>query len=355
MRLFTYRGRRRLKKLGIILAAALAAVALLVAVLFLYLERYMVYGTDGAVLVLPEDRVSAVDASADTQYRIAEIPDGTLEIMDHVARPQQTDAGSADDSTAQVQAMSGYYITAEDLADPGGILRAVQADEDCNTVFIELKSRYGTTYYSSEYAEASGSVDVEAVDRLLADLAAGGYHITALLPAYCDSLFALAHQSEGLPISGGALWLDWDSYYWLDPAGEAVQSHLIDLCTELRALGVAEVAFSYFTFPDSANIVYGGNRSEVLTQAAELLVKTAQLLDVEISFCDPNMELPVLSVSEQGRFYFLDAQASDVSDILSWISSGAEEGLSQTPVFCTASHDTRFEACSVLRPLHFDQ
>ena len=364
MKVFTYRNRQRMKAGAVVLAVVLVLACLGIAVSFAYLERYMVYTPEGARLVLPgeEPEGLAADASAES-FSLVEVPDATVQTLAPIQRdptpsePQtvaQIDLASPEETGPDL--LQGYYVTFDDLQEPARVLEIIQSDPDCDTVVLEVKSAYGSSCYSSSLpgAVASGSVNVEAVDDLIAILAAEDLRLVALVPAYSDSVFALDHQTEGLPISGGALWLDWDSHYWLDPASSLVQEHLVDLCTELTGLGFDEVAFSYFTFPDSENIVYAGDRNAALQDAGDLLVRTAQLLGMEVSFFDLSLTRPLVCPTTGGHLYFQAEDGSTVNRILQWMGSD-EETLSGALAFCTGSHDTRFMDHSILRPLDFGE
>ena len=364
MKVFTYRNRQRLKVGAVILAVLLVLACLGIVVSFAYLERYMVYTPEGARMVLPGEESEGLAAEANSEtFSLVEVPDATVETLAPIQRevtPSEPQTVAQIDLTpeeeAQPEPLTGYYVTYDDLQDTARVLDLIQSDPDCGLVVLEVKSAYGSSYYSSALPGAvmSGSVNVEAVDALISILAAQDCRLVALVPAYSDSVFALDHQSEGLPISGGALWLDWDSHYWLDPASSVVQEHLVDLCTELTGLGFDEVAFSHFTIPDSENIVYSGDRNANLRDAGDLLVRTAQLLGMEVSFYDLSRTRPVVAPTTGGHLYFEAEDGATVNRILSWMGSDAD-ALAGTLAFCTSSHDTRFADYSILRPLDFDE
>ena len=407
MKLFTYRNRQRLKKALIVLAIAAALLLLGLWVCFRYLERFIVYTPDRAVLVLPGEEAPA-DAVPTGDYDLVQLPNVTVEtIAGQAQRPAAAEDIPQIDASAKAVAISGYYVTQEDLADPAGVLAAISADADCTTVVMEVKNCYGSYFYSSglEGASTLSSLDTAAIDSLIASLSAK-YRLVAVCPAFCDSTYALDHQPEGLPISGGALWMDWDGYYWLDPASETVQRHLIDLCSDLTDRGFDEVAFSHFTFPSSQNIVYSGNRDTAIAEAGELVVKTAQLLEMQVSFWDLSQSRPVVWPTEEGHLFFPAEDGSALTSVMRWLeadlaasqpetpeappeeapeeeaplptiegvdetgepepapepepepesvqpepAAAPEDLLTKTLVFCTDSHDTRFKAYSTIRRL----
>ena len=364
MKVFTYRNRQRVKYGAVALAVLLVLACLGILVSFAYLERYMVYTPEGARLVLPGDETQDQTLTENQDFTLVEVPDATVETMapiqraPTVAEPQtvaEIDL-TPEEEPAGPELLQGYYVTYDDLQDPAQVLDLIQGDPDCGAVVLEVKSAYGSSYYTSSLAGAvmSGSVNVSAVDDLISILAAEDYRLIALLPAYSDSVYALDHQTEGLPISGGALWLDWDSHYWLDPASSLVQEHLVDLVTELTGLGFDEVAFYDFTFPDSENIVYAGDRNTALRDAGELLVRTAELLDMEVSFYDLSLTRPVVAPTSGGHLFFQAEDGAKVNRILTWMGEDAE-ALSASLAFCTSSHDTRFSDHSILRPLGFGE
>lgn len=330
-----YRNKLVLKKLLRIVLIVLAALFVLSIVLLLYFEPYIVYDRDGAHL-----RLST--GSAEPDAAAVSVPRPTVEdpliIYDTNVPTQKSLAETG-----------GYYITTAMLQDPEAVFDAVKKMEAPCAVMIELKSIFGNFYYSTSIGGAqTADVDIAEIDRLLTYLVDNDFYLIAVVPAFSDRAFALEKQSCGLPLSSGALWMDEYGCYWLDPANETVKSYLMQIARELAGLGVREVVFSEFRFPDSSSIVYSSDQS-----ATELLRATASELtsyftgsNLMISFETEAADFPADAC--KGRLYIPNVDGSKVERYVQLY--GKSEGLTEL-VFLAASRDTRFENQAVLRPL----
>ena len=247
-----------------------------------------------------------------------------------------------------IREMGGVYITTSMLRDIEKTRETVLAMEPC-AVLMELKSIFGNFYYSSKLAgSAKADVNLAAIDSLIAELKARGFYLIASIPAFVDPAFALEHQSYGLPLSGGALWMDDKGCYWLDPAEDGVISYLMQIARELSGLGFREVAFSHFYFPDTDRIVYSSDldKGEVIRQAAGELSSFSAGDSFVISFQTDSSGFPADSVN--GRLYISNADGNQVERFVQ--AYGSSETL-QEIVFLANSKDSRFEAHALLRPL----
>jgi len=88
-------------------------------------------------------------------------------------------------------------------------------------------------------------------------------------------------------------------------------------------------------------------------EAAELLVRTAGLLEMEVSFYDPSLSRPVPVPTGGGHLLFPAEDGATVTRIQQWIRQS--EAQPEQLGFCTSSHDTRFSNQSLFRPLSFDE
>lgn len=331
----SYRNRLLLKKL-LRIALILLAIALVVSIVVLiYIEPYMVYERTGAQL----DFAAGEKQNAE-QAELAARPsvnDGQI-IYDQIAPDTQLLAD-----------IGGYYVTTSMLRDPAAVLQAVQKIENPGAIMLELKSIYGNFYYSSSLSDAPlADVDTGAIDDLISYLVSQKFYVIAVIPAFPDSAFALENIPCGLPLSSGALWLDENGCYWLDPASEAVMTRLTQIGRELSELGIREVVFSDFRFPDSTNIVYHSEQSieEILQASAAALTDALTGSGTMVSFSTTEADFPVAAC--KGRLYIPNVDATQVdrySQLYGKTGSIAEL------VFLTNSRDTRFEGQAVLRPL----
>lgn len=323
--------KKLLRTVLIVVAVALAAVI----GLMLYLEPYITYDRDGAHLNLSAE------------------PEAAVPTQDAQPRPTVENAqiiyNNAEGKTESIADTGGYYITTDMLREPDKVMDALQALDDSCAVMIELKSIYGNFYYSTAIAGApKADADIEAVDRIISYLKSKDFYLIAVIPAFCDTEFALANQASGLPISGGALWMDSRGCYWMDPASETALSYLMQIARELSSLGFREVAFSEFLFPDSTNIHYSSEKSsrEIIADAAQELTTFFKGSSLTISFQTEDSDFPA-EVCE-GRLYITDVDGSKVEKYVQ--AFGSSENLREL-VFIANSRDTRFEGQAVIRPL----
>ena len=332
MRNLSFRSKQRLRKLLIALAITAAALIAAAVCLVIYLQRYIVYSADGAHLDF-----SGAAQSDTAAPSLDPLEDAPLEILD----------GSQDEQTGLGQ-LQGVYVTVEMLAQPDAVLSALTQPAHSTAVLLDVKSIYGNFYYNTQQtgADVSSAVDARAVDDLLSQLAGRSdlYRI-ARVPAFRDTAFALSNQACGLPLDSGALWMDEESCYWLDPADEQVLSYLTSIARELQSLGFDEVVFSDFTFPDSPNIVYDGDRQQAVLDAAERLRSNLELDGIVFSL---ETDDPALAAYAQRVYWPTDDGADVVS--LADAMSAVYDDLPASLVFITGSRDTRFAQYGLLQP-----
>ena len=339
MHALPYRTKLRLRgalKGGLI---ALAVLALLLVLALIYLGRYVVYDDSGAHIDLRRSTAAPIDASLVATDPSEDLP--------------QVKVLYADPSTAEgnTEAMLGYYIDTTMLQDPDAVMEALKELDGPAPVMIDLKSRSGAFYYSTgiEGAARPDFVDVAKVDAIISYLRSNGFSLIARVETFCDTNFALANLSCGLPIYNGALWCDREGYYWINPENEQVRDYLKLIVNELASKGFREIVFDNFYFPESTQIVYTSelSKSELLSETAALLINYFSNSNVTISFGSPSKDFALKTTDS--RVYVSDVDGSGVSAAVKGFSklADAEHQL----VFLTGSRDTRFEGYNILRPL----
>ena len=344
MRIFSYRNKRLLKRTLLIALAVLLGILALIVCRFIYLGRFVTYDNAGAHLDYeqhltatraPEPAVSDEDFSFDTVLDAASEEDG---------------------DTAQTAKLTGYYITTTMLASGVDQVRAAlsQAD-DYNAVMVDVKSIFGSFYYSTAISGAAKAtvLDIKQVDQLIAELAQQkGVTLIARVPAFSDPEYALKHQSQALPLYNGALWTDEHDCYWLNPYSNDVQGYLTSIALELAGLGFDEVLFDNFTVPDDSSIAWD---AEAITQVAAL-EDCAETLGANLTGSSIRLALgtTVPSVAQYAsRVYITTEKANDVMTMTEAMVEVLPDPATQL-VFVTTSHDTRFDAAGVIRPLMGD-
>jgi len=334
LRHISYRSRLRLRTTLIALAIVLAALAVAAVCVFFYLQRYIVYTPEGAKLEFNSDQ-PPWDLSFDVD-RPAPVEGATL--VEETEPEEEETSGK----------LAGFYIDGTMLGDPNAVRESLTSLENSTAVLMDVRSIYGNFYYPSETsgAETSTLVNPNAVRELITTLAGDSrIYLIARLPAFRDSTFALTHQTCGLALPGGALWMDSDGCYWLDPSNDEVIAHLEAAARELSALGFDEIVFDSFYFPASSSIDYDGDGGgEVLEAARRLQANLANdEITVSLGTTDPAL------APYAARIYLQESDGSQVQSLAAAFE-GAYTPLSDHLVFLTDSRDTRFTAYGLLRP-----
>lgn len=342
MRYFSYRNKLRLRALLIGLGITIVVLIALAVGIFVYLQRYIVYTPDGAHLDF------STRPGAETTDTTVHNPNFVVEQADPIPGADIVVETAPQEEGQALTKMQGVYVTAEMLSQPSAVAEALATYTEPTAVLVEVRSIYGNYYYPSSVsgAETSTLVDPAAVESLLKDLAANeNLYLIARLPALRNSAFALDNQDCGLPLSSGALWVDSEGCYWLDPANARVLSHLEGVILELQGLGFDEVALDDFYFPDSSNIVYEADGNAAVAEAAGLLAQDLSEETIQLSFFtkDP-------AVAPYGVHVF--AQENDGAQVQPLVAalSGVCEPLEDRLVFVTSSRDTRFANYGLLQP-----
>lgn len=340
MRIFSYRNKRTLRRAGRIALGVVLGVLALFICRVIYLERYVTYTADGAKLDY-EQKLSRTDIDPET--------------LDPEQFPFETildETESSDDANATTAQFQGVYITTTMMAtDLDAVLEAVDAlDEETTAVMIDAKSIFGFYYYSTELAGAeTADADIEAVDKLISRLTAKeGLTVIARVPAFCDPEYALKHQDDALPLYTGALWTDENNCYWLNPYKNDVQGYLVSIAIELSRRGFDEVLFDGFYFPSDDRIAWKSDitREDAVLDAALNISDNLYGYDIGVSFGSESEAIAKYAT----RMYVTTEDPTRVSELREALGETLSD-LSAQLVFLTASRDTRFEECSVLRPL----
>ena len=340
MRIFSYRNKRLVKKTMKITLAVLLGLLALIVCRFVYLGRFVTYDDQGAHLDYeqhlqadrtPEATPPEEDFSFDT-------------VLDDTAQEDAAQSGSTK--------LTGYYITTTMLANSLDEVRAALSQyDDYNAIMLDVKSVYGSFYYSSSITGAVKAtvMDVTQVDALIKELTQKkGVTLIARVPAFSDPEYALKHQSQALPLYNGALWTDENNCYWLNPYSNDVQGYLSSIALELSGLGFDEVLFDQFYFPDSDRISWTGNvtKQEAILDAADNL--SANLLNQPVRLCLGTNDPEVAAYA--GRVFITTNNASQIDSDVTALSDVLADTAAQI-VYITDSRDTRFDACGAMRPL----
>ncbi len=334
-RLFSYRNRSKIRKFCIFFLI-LAIVLMLAAVFTLaYMERYIVYDKDGAHIDRNWNEVTAqVPAYSEPGFE-AEIT--------YVG--DTSHAISADNAL-----IAGFYVTPEMMTNVPAI-RDTLSKANYNTVLFDMKNGWGTCYFNTSLGEMSATVDIPAVEELIRELRRNGVYLIARIPAFADRNFCLSNVSVGLPLRSGALWVDDNNCYWMDPGSETTISRIESFCYELQALGFREVLLDTYEFPTSEYIVYDQTERTthmILGDTINRLQSDLNQAGLLVSIClEAGMPFPGEHVT--GRLYFNMNSGANVASVAEAYSTAVDSVYEQL-VFLTESHDTRFSDYGVLTP-----
>lgn len=341
MRIFSYRNKRLFRKALLIGVIALAVLLMFVFCRFVYLQRFLVYGEGSVTLDYDMNLNPQGEQNSETA-----VPSFSLEIVEDDA---QSAVSLAD---GPLMPLKGFYVTTSMLLDLPSVEAALENMEEVpETLLFEMKSVYGNFYYDTDISGAyTSSADIEGIEALIGHYAQNGKtYLAARIPAFTDNNFALDNQSSGLPMKSGALWMDDNNCYWLDPMSEDVQDFLVSMALELAQMGFDEIVFDGFRMPDSKNIVYDAGdwtREEAAAEAAKVLKAALGDVSVRVSF---GSESPLVA-EHTDRVYLTTDNGSKVADMVAEVASYVEYPDAQI-VFQTASRDTRFDGYGILRPL----
>jgi len=335
LRLFSYRNRRRFRKVFLVLLVLALIFAVVTGFTIAYLERYLVYDRNGAHIdpnwneaVRDVPVYSTPGFAAELSY----VSDTTHAVSEESAE------------------VTGFYVTAQMLADIEGI-RQNLSGKTYNAVLFDLKDGYGNFYYNSVQGNVVTSYDVSAITALIQELKSDNVYLIARIPAFADRNYCLANVDVGLPLASGALWVDDNNCYWMDPGDEKVISRIESVCIELQQLGFREVVLDNFHFPDSQYVVYDETertKSMVLSDCITRLQNDLGALGLMISTSFPTEQaFPGEHVT--GRLYFKLNSGANVDSVAETHAASVSTPSEQI-VFVTESHDTRFNEYGVLMP-----
>lgn len=334
-----YRTRRRLQRLGSLLLALLVLGTCAWLCWVIWVERYIIYTEDGAV----------IDFDLSPEIPMGEIAQAP--VAGEGPEIHYNEGENAVNTSTDLLQMNGYYITYDLLKNDFDNVKAkVEALPTNTPVMIDVKGGYGSFYYSSDLEEAviSQSLDTTKVDELIALMAQKNLYMIARIPAFQDYTFALNHVSSGIPFvgGGGALWMDSEGCYWLKPKDSATIGWLTSIILELKNLGFDEVVLDEFWVPTANRVQYTGDAEADLAECANRLVTTTTTNSFAVSF---NVSSVSFTMPEgRCRMYLSSVPARDVE------STGAQATISDPQirlVFIADSNDTRFDSYSVLRTI----
>ena len=340
LRIFSYRNKRVMKRIGVAVLIAAALLLALIVFRVLYLDRFIRY-KDGSATLDYEQKLNP-SGTLTPQLEPADFP------FETILAPDESEAETA----SALARLSGYYVSTNMLAKRlDEVEQLLLSDLEYNAVVIDVKSVYGNFYYSSKLTGAQlATADISAIDKLIAKLCAKqDVTVIARVPAFSDPNYALAHQSQGLPLYSGALWTDENGCYWMNPYSNDVQGWLTSIALELEGLGFDEVLFDQFVFPDSDRISWTNTdvtKQEAVVDAASNISANLSGSGILPCFGTDNAQIAALA----HRIFVTSEDASDAARLTEELKDEIVDPTRQI-VFFTDSRDTRFQKCGVIHSL----
>lgn len=329
-----YRTQRVLKRILGVIAVIAVVLAVVCACWFLWVQRYIVYTADGKVKL-------DFDLPPISSGQLAVPPEGA----DIPIRFDQNDE-MAGGSTELTQIL-GYYVENTDLQDIDAVISQIQALPAETAVMVDVKGIKGDFYYSSNISsKRNSSINTEKMDELIDYLQRSGRYAIARIPALRDYDYGLNHVPDGVHhSSGGYLYMDDDGCYWLHPASQGTMSYLTQIIMELKGLGFDEVVLDDFQFPETTKILVNGDKAELLSNAAKVLMSACATDRFAVSF----MKTAEFTMP-QGRTRMY-VEGMDALQAATFAPTSGVPDTAVNLVFLTELHDTRFDVFSVMRPL----
>lgn len=337
-----YRTRRALRRLCVAFLVLVLIAAVLGLCWLLWLNRYVVYTKDGAIL----------DFDISLQYPQGEIPQKP-EPGETVHIHFRDESEEDEDVSTELVRFSGFYVELSQLMeDFDGVKNQLEALPEGSTIAFDVKDLKSYFYVSTKVGLKAPEFDGTKLDQLIKDLTAKGHYLIARIPAFQEYQYILDDERTRVPyglfkLNKKGLWLDPEyKCYWLNPTSDGAITHLIQIITELRGMGFHEVVLKDFRFPNSEKYLFDGDKQQALEAAAATLVNTCATELFAVSFTRPDADLTL--PEGRTRLYITGAAAADAASLAE--KTGFADPASRV-VFLTDRNDTRYDAFCVLRPL----
>jgi hypothetical protein len=234
----SYRGRALHRFLQVFLIILVVVLALAIAAFF-FLQRYLVYSSDGVRLVLPFSRDSgeatpsqsaALSAPLESEPLIMLTPEVIQEDWLHAVSLPLT---ALYDGTAQQQ-----------VTQAGG-----------NAVIFDMKADDGSLGYVSQLElaiSAKVSSGDPAVNAAIRALNSSGLYTVARVSCFKDNDLSNADRTLAITTNSGYRWTDPEGVRGVSPTSDTVRQYVTSVCVELAELGFEEILLENSGYPPKA-------------------------------------------------------------------------------------------------------
>ena len=340
-----YRIRRTLQHTAIALGILFVLGVVAMSAWVLWLNRFVIYTDDGAKL---DFNLSFNHSGGVIAHPPAQGPDVNISYgdTDELLKPSED----------VLQKFEGVVVTGNmfESLNYTATKEALDALPAGSTVLLDVRNARGEFFYQSSLGRNAEKVHGASVSKMIARLKEKDCYLIARFPAFRDRWYILADEYTrvpyGLPhaVQSYSLWEDKSiqnlSHFWLNPASSGTQNFLVQIVTELRAMGFDEVVFSDFRYPDTDQVIIPEDHAQILSDVAATLVRSCATDSFTVSFTGTDFTLP----QGRSRLYLENVAAADIPFIVA--SLDLEDPTTQL-VFYTEHSDTRFTDYSVLRSL----
>ncbi len=221
----------------------LGALIVLAVLLFYSLQKYVVTTADGVSLNLPilmdDDSSEASDAPA------RDLPNAELVIDEPDYENLQTGAGEG------IEQLRAFFVEQDDIS-ADGLASAAETAQSLGAaaLVLDMKPASGLLSWNSysETAAAYGTAGSAALNETLAALKEQGLYLAAQISVCADDLIASRNPNVILTTADGATIFD-SAGGRLDPYNSFVRGYILELLTELDAMGFDEVILTNLSMP----------------------------------------------------------------------------------------------------------
>ena len=234
-----YRGRSGrsgvLKVIVLVLAVVLAALA----VVFFWLQNYLVYTADGWRLSFGQ---------ADPTPTPVSTPAAVDPVV--VTLPPE-------DSSPEHGVLRAVEVSLDSLL--AGSARAEMEAAGGNAVLLDMKDGQGRLAYVSQLQlalDAGASGGDLAVNQAIAALKEDGVYLVARMSCFQDHLLPGYDYDLAILTNSGYRWTDPEGLRWSSPTSSQVRDYLSAVAGELAGLGFDEILLTNAGYPTQGNLHY---------------------------------------------------------------------------------------------------
>ena len=288
-----YRGRRKYRTLVTVVLFVAVLLIICALILFYALQKYIVYGQDGISLHLPfmeqeEQAEEVIEPEAEPRTSTDVVAEIVVEspAFDEV----DTDAGQ------NLTAVKALYVPADELDPVSLAVYASQASDDyINALILEMKPESGQLSWKSGVGDtaAFGTSGTEDLTETISSLKSKGVYLVAQLSCFADEMMATRNLPITITDSNGNVYTDSSGNCWLDPYNKASRQYIIDLITEIEAMGFDEVLLTNFMHPVAATaLTYSQDMSYAMDVVSCI---SSNALKIKEAFEESDIRISVLA------------------------------------------------------------